>query len=603
MKALRQRSHARILLVARTVGGRRLLEALLLAGIVALSLAAVHAHQRDDSPTSDEAIHLFSGAEALEDGSGWLNPEHPPLLKLAGAWALRPLGLRSPCAGTPCATSPFGGYPRWLYENAVPAHVLVAAGRRPFPGVLALLVVALHLAVRPLAGSAAGLLASGLVALDPTFVAHAAYVHTDVGAALAFLAVVALAARAAFTATLDRWLALGLALGLALVTKFSTALLVPLVALLPLAPALARLGRGAAAPAARAARGATRDRLLGVFAALGLAGLVVYGVYAFVLRSMPPELVETSVRGYLSGRPARPDEIERYAAFARAVPPLGHYLAGAKGVALLSERGRGANWFRGEVSKEGFPLYFPAAFLLKSTPAVLVLLLLAAALGLARLRRGHVGGPRVAPAVLLALAVSAALLVASTRSAFNIGARHLLPVWALLVFAGAVVLGRGLAARPRLRSAVAAALVLSAGLSLRSAGDSPIAWFNPLAGGPEGGRRWFSDSNVDWGQDLYRLHLFLAERGWEEETTIVAFSGVATNYWSRKARVLDPAVPLRPGRYAVSHMMETLGEPFVREFEGEAAARQVAELVRTLKERGRRIALVGGSITVWELPG
>ncbi|MBP7675359.1 MAG: glycosyltransferase family 39 protein [Thermoanaerobaculia bacterium] len=578
---------------------RLLLEALLLAGLVAFSLTAVHAHQKDDSPTFDEAVHLFSGAEGLEDGSGWLNPEHPPLLKLAGAWALRPLGLRSPCGGTPCATSPIGAYPRWLYGNAAPAHVLVAAGRRPFPLVLALLAVALHLAVRPLAGPAAGLLAAGLVALDPTFVAHAAYVHTDVGAALAFLAVVALAARAAFAATLDRWLVLGLALGLALVTKFSTALLVPLVALLPLAPALARLGRGEAAPAAR---GAPRDRVLGALAALGLAGLVVYGVYAFALRSMPPEGVEASVRGYLSGRPARPDEIQRYAALARAVPPLGHYLAGAKGVALLSERGRGANWFRGEVSEEGFPLYFPAAFLLKSTPAFLALLLLAVSLGLARLRGGRVGGPRVAPAVLLALAVSAALLVASTRSAFNIGARHLLPIWALLVFAGAVVVGRGLANRPRLRAVLAVVLVLSAGLSLRSAGASPIAWFNLLAGGPEGGRRWFSDSNVDWGQDLYRLHLFLAERGWEEETTIVAFGGVATNYYSRKARVLDPSVPVRPGRYAVSHMMETLGEPFVREFEGEAAARQVAELVRALKERGRRIALVGGSITVWELP-
>ena len=50
-------------------------------------------------------------------------------------------------------------------------------------------------------------------------------------------------------------------------------------------------------------------------------------------------------------------------------------------------------------------------------------------------------------------------------------------------------------------------------------------------------------------------------------------------------------------------MLETLGYPFTREFEGEAAARQVEELVKTLKARGRRFALVGGSITVWELPG
>ena len=127
--------------------------------------------------------------------------------------------------------------------------------------------------------------------------------------------------------------------------------------------------------------------------------------------------------------------------------------------------------------------------------------------------------------------------------------------------------------------------------------------FNGLAGGAAGGRAWFSDSNVDWGQDLYRLHVYLQERGWEETTTIVAFGGVATNYYSRTARLLDPEKSIAPGRYAVSHMMETLGTRFTREFEGEAAARQVDELLKALKARGRRIALVGGSITIWELPG
>ena len=580
---------------------RILLEALVLGGLLALSHAAVLSHQRADSPTSDEAIHLFSGAEQLEDGSAWSNPEHPPLLKLAGALALRPLGLRSPCGEAPCAASPTGGYARWLYGNAAPAHAIVAAGRRPFPWVLALLAVAIHLSVRALAGPVAGLLAAGLVALDPTFVAHAAYVHTDVGAALSFLLVAVLAARAVRGVSLGRWLVLGLVLGLALVTKYSTALLVPVVAALPIFAALPGL-RGSGAPGP--ARGVTRDRVVGAIVALGVAGLLVYGVYAWVLRRMTPELAEASIRTYLGSRPARPDEIERYASLTRAVPPLGHYLSGARGVALLSERGRGANFFHGEVSERSFPFYFPAALLLKSTPAFLVLLSLAALLGVARLRRGGGGAPGAAKTeVLLSLALAAILLAMSARSAFNIGARHLLPVWALLAFAGAVVAGRGLAGRPRLRAAAAAGLVLSAGVSLRSAGDSPISYFNTLAGGPAGGRAWFSDSNVDWGQDLYRLHLFLAERGWEETTTIVAYGGVATNYYSRGARLLDPARPVGPGRYAVSHMMETLGTPFTREFEGEAAARQVDELVRALKARGRRIALVGGSITVWELPG
>lgn len=581
---------------------RLLAEGVLLAGLLAASLLAVRAHQEDDAPTSDEGIHLASGMEALEDGSGWLNPEHPPLLKMAAAAAARPLGLSSPCAVLPCASSsPLAGYTRWLYGNSAPPHAMVAAGRRPFPWLLGGLAVAMHLGVRRYAGPAAGLVAAGLVALDPGFVAHAAYVHTDVGAALAFLAVVLLAARSAAGTTLGPWLALGLALGLALVTKFSAALLVPVVLLAPLLGfrRRARGGEAAAEPPA-----ASRDRVAGAAVALGLAGLVVFGVYSFALRRMSPRAAEESIRGYLAGRDARPDEVERHGRLARLSPPVGHYVGGLKGVALLSERGRGTNWFRGETSERPFPLYFPAAFLLKSTPAFLCLLALAGVAGIARLaRRPRKPPPReVVLAVLLPLAVAGLYFVSSMRSSFNIGARHLLPVWALATFAAAVVVGRRLEARPRARAAGGVLLVASAAGSLLSAGASPIAWFNPLAGGPDGGRAWFSDSNVDWGQDLYRLHLFLRERGWEESTTIVAYGGVATNYFSRRARVLDPAVPIAPGRYAVSHMMETLGPSFVRGVEGEEAARQVEELVGELRARGRRLALVGGSITVWELP-
>lgn len=582
---------------------RRLLaEAALLVLVVATALFAVRSHERADAPTFDEAIHLFSGAEALEDGSGWLNPEHPPLLKLAGALALRPLRLATPCSIAPCdVSSPFNGYLRWLYANAAPAHAIVHAGRRPFPWLLALLALTLYLAARSLAGPAAGILAAGVVALDPTFVAHAAYVHTDVGAALGFLAVTVLAARAACRASLVWWLGAGLALGLALATKFSAVLLVPVVAAAPFLTLVPLPGQ----PAARPARDVTRDRVVGAFVALSLASIVLYAVSSFVVRNMAPQVAESAVRSYLEGRDARPDEVSLHGRLAGLSPPVGHWAGGLAGVRILSERGRGANWFRGETSEEGFPLYFPAVFLLKSTPAFLVLLAAAASIAARRLRSaaGPDAGPSGEPAraVLLAGVVAVGYFAVSTTSAFNIGARHLLPAWALLAFAASVVLGRRLA--PRRRGLAAAVLVAATGASLASAAASPIAYFNVLAGGSEGGRRWFSDSNVDWGQDLYRLHLFLAERGWEETTTIVAYSGVATDYYSRRCRLLDTAKPFGPGRYAVSHVMETLGYPFTKGIEGEAAARQVEALVKELRARGRRIALVGGSITVWELPG
>ena len=259
-----------------------------------LSIAAVRSHQRDDSPTFDEAIHLFSGAEALEDGSGWLNPEHPPLLKLAGAFALRPLHLPRPARSCRAGPTPFNGYLRWLYGNAAPADVIVAAGRRPFPWLLALLVVALHLGVRRFAGPAAGLLAAGLVAFDPGFVAHAAYVHTDVGAALAFLVVIA-----PRTASRQRDVPSPLA------PPRRRGRGRPRHEVLDRPPRPRRPGLAVPRPPAasewleacrRPAWRVTRDRLAGAVVALAVAATVVYGVYAFTLRRMSPEAVEASVR-------------------------------------------------------------------------------------------------------------------------------------------------------------------------------------------------------------------------------------------------------------------------------------------------------------------
>ena len=45
---------------------------------------------------------------------------------------------------------------------------------------------------------------------------------------------------------------------------------------------------------------------------------------------------------------------------------------------------------------------------------------------------------------------------------------------------------------------------------------SYLAYFNEIAGGPDGGWRYVTDSNLDWGQDLKRLSEFVEERGISE---------------------------------------------------------------------------------------
>ncbi|KAA0253265.1 MAG: phospholipid carrier-dependent glycosyltransferase [Acidobacteria bacterium] len=561
-------------------GVRRTLEAALLAVLVTVSVFSVRGHQRDDSPIMDETYHLFAGAEYLENGTFWTNLEHPPLVKLLAAAALHPLGAIPPGAGRTRDVSPHNSFLDWLYHNRARADALVAAGRRPFPFLLAALVVVVWAAARRLHGPGAGLLAASLVALDPSFVGHAGVIHTDVAASLTMTATVVLVLLAVERPSLARWLAAGAGLGLALASKFTAVLLVPLFLLSPL------LG----APGPRA-RGQTRDAFLRAATGLLLSIAVLAGFYAYCLRAMPVERAAGRAAAFLAERGADGATAARLSSLSRISPALGHYAAGLAGVVLFSEHGRGANYLMGRVSEEGSPLYFPVAFLVKSTPAFLALVLALLVLGRREL---------LTPRSLAFLVPAAVVFLAAVRSSFNIGHRHILPVYPLLAVVGAGVLARRLS--PRAFAAAAGLLAASAAFSLQASHPLEIAYFNRLSGGPERGARWLSDSNLDWGQDLKRLASELKRRGWESTTTVVAYSGLATDYFLPSSRVLEPGEPIRPGRYAVSSLIETVGPSFVETLSGEEGARQVADLLRQLRERGRRVGRAGWSITIWELP-
>jgi hypothetical protein len=265
-------------------------------------------------------------------------------------------------------------------------------------------------------------------------------------------------------------------------------------------------------------------------------------------------------------------------------------VAGLASVGQLSTAGRGANFFRGVASEKSSLSYFPAAFALKSTPSFIALTLVLFL----------VGGRMLTERRTLVLLVPAAILgFAAVTSHFNIGVRHILPIYPFLAIAGAGILANR--SSPRLFAALALLLGFGSAVSLVRSHPFEMSYFNLLADRTGGGSRWLSDSNVDWGQDLMRLGHFLRERGWEDSTTVVAYGGLATNYFVRNARLLTPGEPIRPGRYAVGATIEAIGGPFVTNIEGPAAGAQVEELVRLLHAKGRPVARVG-SITIWELP-
>ena len=98
------------------------------------------------------------------------------------------------------------------------------------------------------------------------------------------------------------------------------------------------------------------------------------------------------------------------------------------------------------------------------------------------------------------LVVVAFVLLASLGSKRNYGIRYLLPV-----AVPAVVWASGVANAGRRTRAVAWAAVAGMGVSVAMVHPHELSYFNAIAGGPIGGRRILSDSNLDWGQGLRGL--------------------------------------------------------------------------------------------------
>lgn len=162
------------------------------------------------------------------------------------------------------------------------------------------------------------------------------------------------------------------------------------------------------------------------------------------------------------------------------------------------------SYFFGHVYRHGNWMYFPAAFLIKSTlPFLLCVALVPVALFFGLRWRGR-------ELIFLTVPIAVYLAVAM-GSDMNIGMRHLLSIYAFLY---ALVAGAAAALVRRSRRWVpvfAVALVWQVMTSARVA-PAYMAYANEAWGGPSQVHRYLSDANSDWGQQLKAAKLYLDRR-------------------------------------------------------------------------------------------
>ncbi len=446
---------------------RRFWLAISLVLLVVVALAAGSAWQ--ESQTYDEGFHLSAGYRYVRTGRFTMNPEHPPF---QNSWNAAPLlFLDSPLPTDEDKTNQYGMARRFLYSGPIHADKILFMARMMSVSILCLLVLAVAGLTRRLFGSEAGLLASIMTGLDPNLLAHGHYVTTDISCAAFFY----------LTGTL--WLlylesssnriaaAAALAAGLGLASKFSMVLMMPILAIMT----LVHLSFG----------GWTFRRAEKQFATL----VAVYvGALSVVLLVYLPDSWNLWRSGGVEDVPTALLPIYRY--FEGVMVPFFHQKFGHESYLL------------GETGTEGWWYYFPVVIAVKSTTALLLAMVTGVAIAIWKAPK--LLKARAESAKWLALMAPPAIYFAIVlTSRINIGARHVLPVFAYLCVLSAAAIWRSL---PR-RTAVALSIGLVGLQAAESISAYPgfIAFFNLPSGGSETGPYYLRDSNVDWGQDLKKL--------------------------------------------------------------------------------------------------
>ena len=520
---------------------------LLLAAIGAARIAATY---RSIAQTSDETPNIACGMQYLDLGRYDYGAFHPPLARLAMAAGPYLYGARAQKRPD-----------RWQEGNAVlnsaprygKALTLARLGILPF-FLLACTVVWLW--GRKLLGDWGALAPVFLFTNTPAVLAHAGLATMD-------MAIGAGIVTALFTYTLwleqgslRRAVLFGIGLALAILSKFSAVLLLPVcIAAITLLYPRARQKRN--------------------WAWIPVAFLLVWGAYRFSFGPMTEHVAS--------------DAAGQGGIFARIPTPLLHALEtlpvpapqlldGLWQVHNHVDAGHTA-YLLGRHSFHGWWYFFPVALGVK-TPLAILLLALCGVLAL----RGEKRRAMWMPAVLCGV-----ILLINLPTSLNIGVRYMLPLYPLL----ALTAGIGVVWLWQRLRAAAILLLLWTAISTAAAHPDYLAYFNELGGThPE---RILVDSDLDWGQDMARLASELQRRHVPYLHMACLYTGDDTRLGLPAWDSLEPYQPVT-GWVAVSQTM-------LQNF-GWMAAQQRGrpDLAFAWLDQYQPVGRVGKSILLYQIP-
>jgi len=426
------------------------------------------------SLTYDEPVHIAEGLNAWRSGRFEQYNDHPPLARL---WSTLPLLDQ-----------------KWQVDIEQLPDAFRVTHIAPDPVSLAWRARAMNVwfglwlawlvwrAADRLFSRTAANFALALFAFSPSLIAHFSIAATDGAATLFIFATAWALVRWRLSPTWKTTVGSGMLLGLLLLAKFSTAPMFVLALLWMLL-----LG------ADKIIRSPTRWNWGKTAAALLVALFIVWAGYFFHVSHLTVrDGTLTATFPNWNGAIVKPVRGDRNYSL---LIPAGEYIEGFRELVRHNRQGQPA-FFLGQVSTHGgWKLYYPVVILLKWSTIVLAL----SVTGLAIALRSKV---RVPPDLWIMASFPAVYLAMAIFARFNLGDRHVLPMYPFAILFAAVVWEWA-----RRKRAVAALLILLAALNaadgLRYA-PGYLSYFSPFVS-PAESFRLLTDSNLDWGQGLLAL--------------------------------------------------------------------------------------------------
>jgi len=542
---------------------------------------------KNDSATFDEVAHIPASYSYITQKDMRLNPEHPPLLKDLIGLPLVFLDLKFDITQNFWTGE---GYKRIWDDGqwAAGKHLLYEADNNPdqiiFWARVPIIILSVFLGLflfmwgKEIAGIMGGLFILVLYAFDPNILGHNHYVTTDIGIA-AFLTFAFYYFIKFIKDPSWKNVALGgFFLGLVNCVKFSSLMAYPILGLVLLVyPLIKKLSHDETGVEQKTVR--TKiffQYLLKGIAAFAISMVVVWVVYFINTYNMPQEIINRQIN--FSFPLTDPNPLSQVTNNALStinnsspiMKPFAEYLLGVTMVFKRVAGGNGA-YFLNDVTSKASTIYFPFVFIVKETIPFLALIVFSLVITADQIIKSAKKSIKerafgknlkrfmqtgVMQYTLFGFIALYSFL--SITGNLNIGLRHLFPIMPLayLLVTKKVfdfLRNKHHLTKHQMHISLSVLILWIIAIPLLTY-PNYVSYFNESVGGSKNGYKYVTDSNVDWGQDLKRLEIYLKENPQIEKINVDYFGGGNPQYYLGNQYVSwwDSKRPVESGWYAIS---------------------------------------------------